>query len=286
MQNTPSPLIPQGALETQRSRSTVKIVVSGIFGLHVLVLGGLLFLGCQRDDAGAPESQFAANETGDELPMANDYADLPGADEAFNSTNEMPFSDVVEPITSREPLLPGTNEPLDIPDPMLGNPGASTGTEPGGFAPRGGLSTRTSAPATFAFTNQIPVERPVDSTAPSVSEYSVSPGDTFTSIARDHGITVRDISAANPRVDPRKLQVGQKLILPANVAARTPTVPMSPDAASALGETVHTVVSGDTLIRLAREYNTTVREIQRANNLSGSLIRVGQKLVIPAPQSN
>jgi hypothetical protein len=43
----------------------------------------------------------------------------------------------------------------------------------------------------------------------------------------------------------------------------------------------HTVKSGDTLYSLSRKYGTTVSKIQSANGLSGTLIRVGQKLKIP-----
>ncbi|RPG87522.1 MAG: LysM peptidoglycan-binding domain-containing protein [Coraliomargarita sp. TMED73] len=48
------------------------------------------------------------------------------------------------------------------------------------------------------------------------------------------------------------------------------------------GTTTHTVSKGDTLSRLARKYNTTVRAIQQTNGLQGDLIRIGQKLLIPA----
>ena len=45
----------------------------------------------------------------------------------------------------------------------------------------------------------------------------------------------------------------------------------------------HRVASGDTLIALARRYNTTVRAIQAANNLGRSTtIRIGQRLRIPS----
>lgn len=43
----------------------------------------------------------------------------------------------------------------------------------------------------------------------------------------------------------------------------------------------HTVKSGDTLYSLSIKYGTSVSKIQSANGLSGTLIRVGQKLKIP-----
>lgn len=45
--------------------------------------------------------------------------------------------------------------------------------------------------------------------------------------------------------------------------------------------TYHTVRKGDTLYGLAKRYGTTVGKIQSANGISGSMIRIGQKLKIP-----
>ena len=45
--------------------------------------------------------------------------------------------------------------------------------------------------------------------------------------------------------------------------------------------TYHTVRKGDTLYGLAKKYGTSVGVIQRANGISGSTIRIGQKLKIP-----
>jgi membrane-bound lytic murein transglycosylase D len=44
----------------------------------------------------------------------------------------------------------------------------------------------------------------------------------------------------------------------------------------------HRVAPGDTLGVLARRYRTTVAELQRLNNLNGSMIRVGHNLLVPA----
>ena len=43
----------------------------------------------------------------------------------------------------------------------------------------------------------------------------------------------------------------------------------------------HTVVKGNTLYSLGRRYGTSVGAIQRANGISGTTIRIGQKLRIP-----
>lgn len=43
----------------------------------------------------------------------------------------------------------------------------------------------------------------------------------------------------------------------------------------------HKVVRGDNLSKLANRYGSSVSKIQRANNLSGTVIRIGQTLKIP-----
>ena len=44
--------------------------------------------------------------------------------------------------------------------------------------------------------------------------YMVKPGDSFYRLARQFGTTVRAIVTANPDLDPRRLSVGQYLIIP------------------------------------------------------------------------
>lgn len=43
----------------------------------------------------------------------------------------------------------------------------------------------------------------------------------------------------------------------------------------------YTVKSGDSLYSIARQYNTTVSDIQALNNLKSTALSVGQKLIIP-----
>jgi hypothetical protein len=62
----------------------------------------------------------------------------------------------------------------------------------------------------------------------------------------------------------------------------TPRNDPGPDNQEAQGTSLlHTVRKGDTLYSIARQYNAAVADIKSANNLSGSLISVGQKLLIP-----
>ncbi len=48
------------------------------------------------------------------------------------------------------------------------------------------------------------------------------------------------------------------------------------------GEVEHVITPGDTLSGIARRYDVSVADIQKANRMNNSVIRVGQKLKIPA----
>jgi len=116
-------------------------------------------------------------------------------------------------------------------------------------------------------------------------EYTVIKGDTFATIAKKSGVSVKSLEAANPGVDPKKLQIGQKLHVPAATSATTTGAPMaapgSPEMAPAGGEQTYKVKSGDTLIGIAKQFHTSVKAIESANNLTTSSIKVGQMLKIP-----
>lgn len=123
--------------------------------------------------------------------------------------------------------------------------------------------------------------------APPVAEgqdYTVVKGDTFATIAKKSNVSVRALEAANPGVDPKKLQIGQKLHVPAptaGTAAAPMTAPGAQEMGSAGGEQTYKVKSGDTLIGIAKQFHTSVKAIESANNLTSTSIKVGQVLKIP-----
>ena len=62
-----------------------------------------------------------------------------------------------------------------------------------------------------------PTEEPLNPTAePTAAKktYKVKKGDTMWAIAQEFGISLADLKAANPDVDPLKLRIGSKLIIP------------------------------------------------------------------------
>ncbi len=65
---------------------------------------------------------------------------------------------------------------------------------------------------------------------------------------------------------------------------RTPEEIRQEELAAQLAETtVHLVSRGEVLGTIARRYGTSVRSIQQLNNLRGTLIRPGQRLIVRAP---
>jgi LysM repeat protein len=111
------------------------------------------------------------------------------------------------------------------------------------------------------------------------SEYAVLKGDTLAIIAKKNGVTLKALEAANPGVVPTKLKIGQKLQIPAPTAsAVAPTAMTGADT----GAETYAVKSGDTLSKIAKAHGTTVKAIQSENNLATTVIKVGQKLKIPA----
>jgi LysM repeat protein len=136
------------------------------------------------------------------------------------------------------------------------------------------------APVPETNTYVAPVPTPVAG-----QEYTVIKGDSFATIVKKFpGVTVKQLQEANPTVVPTKLQIGQKLHIPApSSTAPTAAAPTADTTASA--DQLYTVKSGDTLTTIATHLGTTVKALRTANNLTTDKIRVGQKLKIPAKGS-
>jgi LysM repeat protein len=125
------------------------------------------------------------------------------------------------------------------------------------------------------------------STAPGASAPStarthrVARGETLDEIARRHGVTVAELQRANPRVQPRRLQVGQTISIPSAASSGSAATP-APSPSSGPAARTHRVGRGDTLDEIARRYGVTVTELQRANpRVQPRRLLVGQTLTIP-----
>lgn len=109
----------------------------------------------------------------------------------------------------------------------------------------------------------------------------VQDGQTLWDIAQRYGVSVDAIAQANGLRDTEVIRVGQKLIIPGKTAQISPAAPKR----TAATRTVTVVVQeGQVLWDIARTYGVSVDAIVEANGLQNAeLIRVGQRLVVPAP---
>jgi LysM repeat protein len=98
-------------------------------------------------------------------------------------------------------------------------------------------------------------------------EYTIQPGDTLTAIAGQFGVTVSRIVLANDIDDANVISSGAVLLIPD---------PGAPAVA------YYTVVSGDWLSRIARDFGSSVESLVAANNIGDkNLIFPAGKLLIP-----
>ena len=98
-----------------------------------------------------------------------------------------------------------------------------------------------------------------------VSVYVVQQGDNLSSISRKFGTTVAKIQELNNMGKSTSLSVGQKL-----------KVASAPEAEYK----VHTVKKGEGLWDIARQYNVTIEDIVKWNDLKDTKIKMGEKLKI------
>ena len=124
---------------------------------------------------------------------------------------------------------------------------------------------------------------------PSFETYTVKKGDNLWTIARRSNVSLNELYAANGLDTTSILSIGQQLQIPVEGSIATVTAP-SPDTYQPTsfnqGSTEYMVKRGDSLSKIANQFDTSVRAIKAANGLSSDLIRVGDKLVVPVSSSS
>ena len=124
---------------------------------------------------------------------------------------------------------------------------------------------------------------------PSFETYTVKKGDNLWTIARRSNVSLNELYAANGLDTTSILSIGQQLQIPVEGSTATVTAP-SPDTYQPTsfnqGSTEYMVKRGESLSKIANQFDTSVRAIKAANGLSSDLIRVGDKLVVPVSSSS
>ncbi|HET7023836.1 MAG TPA: LysM peptidoglycan-binding domain-containing protein [Gemmatimonadales bacterium] len=121
-------------------------------------------------------------------------------------------------------------------------------------------------------------------------EHFIARGETLGQIARSYHVTLEDIRLANPRVDPRRLRLGSRLIIPVSGVAFDPRAaalaeaPDEPRRRHATPGGTHRVESGESWWTLSRRYGVTIADLRRWNDAGpADGLRIGQRVKVGAP---
>lgn len=109
--------------------------------------------------------------------------------------------------------------------------------------------------------------------------YTVKAGDTLGKISKAVGLSVEQLRRING-LSGNTIRAGQVLRLRGAAQAAAPARAQARSAPQSQGR--YTVRPGDTLGELSSRYGVSVLALQNANNISSTVIRVGQTLQIPA----
>ncbi|MBP6019730.1 MAG: transglycosylase SLT domain-containing protein [Burkholderiaceae bacterium] len=132
--------------------------------------------------------------------------------------------------------------------------------------------------------------------------YQSKSGESYTAIAKMHGITLGQLRAINGLGKKQTRAVAQTLLVPASgkqtglqLASMEVSTPKAPVAKTTTRRSkgdvavlqrqpvvrTHTIKQGETLFALAKRYNTSVDELRKLNNLKGNTLAKGKKLRVP-----
>ncbi|MBD8519578.1 LysM peptidoglycan-binding domain-containing protein [Lysinibacillus sp. FSL R7-0073] len=108
--------------------------------------------------------------------------------------------------------------------------------------------------------------------------YTVQKGDTLSKIAQNHQVTISEIMKWN-NLSKDTIYVAQQLEIQkqATSDSKKPSVPSTSTKPTT---TSHTVAKGDTLSKIAKQYNVTIKDIMNWNKLEKDTIFIGQVLKV------
>lgn len=240
--NTPNPLVPQGTFQ-DKGKAQIRITVFAILAVHLVALGVLLIAGCNKKAEPEPTTDTGVPPL-PPIPADTNWPAPPTAVPPVPGTQD---------VTHLPPPVPVPSDPTATINPV--NPPPVNGTAP------------------------LPPQDPV---ATGTSEHTISKGESFYTIGKKYGVGFKAIVDANPGVNPNRLKIGQKVVIPAPKTPASAASTLAP--APAAGETTiksYKVKSGDNLNKIAKNNGVTVKQLRAANNLRTDQIKVGQTLKIP-----
>jgi LysM repeat protein len=121
--------------------------------------------------------------------------------------------------------------------------------------------------------------RPTDGTV-----HEVVSKETMFSISKKYGVTVDEIKQWNNLSD-NSLSIGQQLVIKKKGNSSAASVPLTkelPTQSSTKG--VHTIAASETLFSISRQYNVSVDQLKKWNNLENNDVQIGQMLMVAEPE--
>lgn len=246
--SSPNPLIPQGSLLEQQAKSKSTFHVAAlIVGLHVFLLGGLLIIGCKREEP-KPIEPPVTDMLSQPLITETNLVDPALAGGSPTNLFAQPSSNPIPPVTFEQPISP-------VPPPIVPTVSETAGSPTSEYVVKKGdiggriasrnkvtlkqlqeanpgvdlaklkVNQKINLPAGAA-APAIPATPPAahESAPLAASEtitYTVKGGDTLTRLAKNHGTTIKAIRQASG-LKSNDLKVGQKIKIPCKAAASAP----------------------------------------------------------------
>lgn len=276
------------------ARTKIVLSVGAVFIAMLAIYYGVIY------PAGGGDEPLASTD-----PLATDPVDPRGSDElmALGQPGVDPSRETAEDgegrWTASRPLDFDPLESLDATTPASADdafaaslPGpASAESDVTVMTPRTGGDVRPAIGGSWPRSTVPTVEPPAVET-PAETEpttYVIKRRDTMSSIAQewlgDASLWPR-IAQANPRLDPMRMQIGQKIVLPPRDGGAMTPAPSASGGGG--GERIHVVRDGENLSEVALTYygdDTKWQRIYRANRTKigtdPDQLEVGMRLVIP-----
>jgi LysM repeat protein len=109
--------------------------------------------------------------------------------------------------------------------------------------------------------------------------HTITQGETLYGIAKEYNVSIGEIKNANPGLTDM-LSVGTSILIPNQIDKETANV-LNAEPEVADSSKYHTVVAGETLFRIAKNYAVSVDTLKKYNRGLNDALYIGQKILIP-----
>jgi membrane-bound lytic murein transglycosylase D len=222
----------------------------------------------KKDDEGWIEVPVDNTSTSKPFPTSEPVVSKPNSD--VNTTKNKPYT----PASSTKPVEWEAESTNSGSGSTTTNPTKSTTNS----------STTTTYPSTTTTYPSTTTTYPSTTTSSSNANYhSVDVGNTVYSIARQYGVSVKELYAWNGLNADSRLYIGQQILVSnpnGSISANPKPIKTTSNSNYEEKITYHTVTSGENLFRIGLKYNVSVEQLKQWNGLSDNSVKVGQKIKI------